>query len=522
MKGNKESLVFKFVVIFLIFTILTLFTNGVHTYAIQVRSYHQQCERDISQVANYLENLISSDGKTFAQLQDWWVDYVNEIYIPMDFDGNWTPAKEEFERQFSKKYPNETLDITISFQELDLETQKAWATWQYEYWLNVFEEARPAFNVKYTYYVLPRGDDGHFFWMIDALREPFENPTPETEGMIDLRDDYFDDIMDDYPNAKITWLTKEQTHSYDIYDNEYGKTYAYTVPFVFEGKIYGLIGVDIEVADVNKEILRHTFFQLLGMAGILIIAVLITVRFIYNRYIQKLILLQSSVRKYTNEKNPDIAQEIEASRKGNDEIALLTSQIAHMIRELENYIKSLFETNRELKNTKALAKEMNDLAIKDTLTGIRNKTAYDREVSRLSWQIAEGNIKFGLIMIDLNFLKRINDTYGHEKGDIAIKRLSTIVCHIFEHSPVFRIGGDEFIVILENTDYDNINTLLSIFNHTLEAEQHKPSCEPWERVSAAIGVAFFEKGKDEGVENVFKRADKAMYENKKAMKATRD
>ena len=57
-------------------------------------------------------------------------------------------------------------------------------------------------------------------------------------------------------------------------------------------------------------------------------------------------------------------------------------------------------------------------------------------------RIQKGEKKLGIAIVDLNFLKKINDTYGHEKGNLAIKKLCFIICHIFQHSPVFRIGGD--------------------------------------------------------------------------------
>ena len=55
--------------------------------------------------------------------------------------------------------------------------------------------------------------------------------------------------------------------------------------------------------------------------------------------------------------------------------------------------------------------------------------------------------------IDLNNLKTINDTYGHDKGNIAIMKLANMICEVFSKSPVFRIGGDEFAVILFKKDY---------------------------------------------------------------------
>ena len=73
-------------------------------------------------------------------------------------------------------------------------------------------------------------------------------------------------------------------------------------------------------------------------------------------------------------------------------------------------------------------------------------------------------INFGIAMIDLNNLKVINDTYGYEEGNYAIKKLCEIVCSVFSHSLVFRIGGDEFVVILKGADqkmYENKNEMKS-------------------------------------------------------------
>ena len=521
MNKKTDSLVFKVALIFAIFTLVTVSISGIHTYVVQTNSYREQSKTSIVQIATHLESLLQADAYNFKRFQNWWIKNVDEVFIPLDFDGNIAPARLEFDRQFSAKYPGKVFDVDIPLEDLDFETQKAWAIWYYELWLDIFESARTSFNVPYTYYILPCGEDQHLFWMIDALREPFEDPTPEQEGMIDLADDYFDSHLYDYPNAERIWNSGRQTYGYDTYDNDYGKTYAYYVPFIVDGAILGLIGVDIEIATVNKKILKLSLITVGGQSAIMLFATLFVLLFIYRSYIQKLVHLQFCVLKYTHKKDPSIAEEIKQIQSGKDEITVLSAQISAMILEIENYIKNLFKTNEKLKTTEALAKEMNELAIKDPLTGIRNKTAYDREVSRLTWQIHQGQTDFGIAMIDLNYLKHINDTFGHEQGNKAIKSLSKIICHIFEHSPVFRIGGDEFVVILENSDFNNINSLYAEFLRVMEVEKKHTESKPWETVSAAIGVAIFESGRDRTVQNVFERADKAMYNFKRAMKANR-
>ena len=189
--------------------------------------------------------------------------------------------------------------------------------------------------------------------------------------------------------------------------------------------------------------------------------------------------------------------------------------------DMNSNINNLIDTKVALKETEDKANTLQALATKDSLTGIRNKTAYDHEVVKLEEDLADGFNEFGLAMVDLNFLKRTNDTYGHEKGNISIRRLCMLVCEIFEHSPVFRIGGDEFIVILKNRDYRNVDSLITDFNNHLTKVQKDDSLQPWEQISAAIGYAKFDKKIDSTVGDVFKRADKAMYDRKIEMKAER-
>ena len=143
-------------------------------------------------------------------------------------------------------------------------------------------------------------------------------------------------------------------------------------------------------------------------------------------------------------------------------------------------------------------------------------------MKQMEADLADGFNEFGLAMVDLNFLKKTNDTYGHEKGNISIRRLCMLVCEIFEHSPVFRIGGDEFIIVLKNHDYRGVDNLIKAFNSRLKQYQDDETLKPWEQISAAIGYAKFDKKTDKTVEDVFKRADKAMYERKVEMKAVRE
>jgi diguanylate cyclase (GGDEF)-like protein len=129
---------------------------------------------------------------------------------------------------------------------------------------------------------------------------------------------------------------------------------------------------------------------------------------------------------------------------------------------------------------------------------------------------------FGIAVIDMNFLKRVNDIYGHEQGNVAIRKLCDVTTQVFSNSPVYRVGGDEFVVILKGVDLENVDSLIEQFNAKLGSLKKDEHLEPWEKISAAIGFAAFDPATDASVENVFRRADRAMYARKKQMKGVRE
>ena len=199
----------------------------------------------------------------------------------------------------------------------------------------------------------------------------------------------------------------------------------------------------------------------------------------------------------------------------NDEIGDMSIRLNDMVARLK-------QTLTKLKDTEEQADAMAELASRDSLTGIRNKTAYDKYIESNRETFLSGDEGFGFVMIDLNYLKKTNDTYGHDKGNISIIKLCKTVCEIFDHSPVFRIGGDEFIVVLKGRDYGNIEKLMRTFHERTAGFEKDASLQPWEKVSAAIGYALYDKEIDNGIEDVFKRADEAMYECKTSMRAHRE
>ncbi len=167
---------------------------------------------------------------------------------------------------------------------------------------------------------------------------------------------------------------------------------------------------------------------------------------------------------------------------------------------------------------KAHSERMRQLAYKDSLTGVRNKTAYDLETSVLDSEIENDSASFGIVVFDVNDLKTANDLYGHEQGDKVIREGCMRICKAFPHSPVYRIGGDEFVAVLEGDELERVEERLYHFEGLgrINASEAKTTQDI---VRVAYGAAIYDEEKDENVQDVFNRADASMYTMKELMKS---
>ena len=177
--------------------------------------------------------------------------------------------------------------------------------------------------------------------------------------------------------------------------------------------------------------------------------------------------------------------------------------------ELEEMLRREQQKERELDSAR-------QLAYTDSLTGVKSSHAYVEMEKEIDQRIRQGNLKeFGIVVFDLNNLKQTNDTRGHEAGDQLIQSACRMICRRFKHSPVYRIGGDEFVAVLEGDDYRNRKALLDEFDHIVEMNRQAG------KVVVASGLATFRPGTDNSYRKVFERADQRMYIRKSALKAAK-
>ncbi|MBD3814938.1 MAG: GGDEF domain-containing protein [Halothiobacillus sp.] len=179
----------------------------------------------------------------------------------------------------------------------------------------------------------------------------------------------------------------------------------------------------------------------------------------------------------------------------------VAQSIAFALRNTLLFQKALFEANQ------------------DPLTGLKNRRVFDSEVAREQARFVRYNIKSSLVVMDLNGLKSINDTWGHDVGDRAIRLFADGLQQVLRDTDqAFRFGGDEFCAILPSTNLYGAKKMAERLDSWLAA--HELSLPSRERITVrtAFGLAETEKNSDE--KDWFRRADQSLYHNKLKHKRT--
>ena len=204
-----------------------------------------------------------------------------------------------------------------------------------------------------------------------------------------------------------------------------------------------------------------------------------------------------------------------------DNLFIILTVIAVILFVIVLLLLHNIRANKMILEKEDQVKDLNRKAYVDPLTMVRNKSAYNEYIKKLQDQLDRDEvIDLAIGIFDCNDLKSINDQYGHEKGDIYIKNACSMICKVFGHSPVFRIGGDEFAIILMNSDFSNRDELVAQLDKK-QNERNAVVKSIWERVHIAHGIAVYDHELDDELGDTARRADKFMYDNKRKMKNTK-
>ncbi len=199
----------------------------------------------------------------------------------------------------------------------------------------------------------------------------------------------------------------------------------------------------------------------------------------------------------------------------SDDVDIIDSRSIQRYQSKACNAMNAFRKNQEMAHLNA---ELVKLSQLDALTSVKSRTAFfSREIELEERIKTDKNFEFAFAMFDINNLKIVNDTLGHDAGDQYIKNCCKLICDTFKYSSVYRIGGDEFVAVLTSKDYRDMNRLFEQFEKSLE-QYNREDIPPEERISIAHGVCVYNPKESDTIQDILKTADARMYENKKIMK----
>lgn len=188
-----------------------------------------------------------------------------------------------------------------------------------------------------------------------------------------------------------------------------------------------------------------------------------------------------------------------------------TMRLIHEYKDGDEYIIiGILNVDKTVRKQKAV----DEKAHMDILTGVQNKNAYRELEEKYQILLDEtDDLKFGIVVCDVNNLKVINDTIGHKAGDELLQDVVNLLVSIFLHSTIYRVGGDEFVVFLEEQDYQERLELFENLRQEIIRNQNNG-----EGPVVATGMSIYKRETDKKISDVFERADEEMYADKKKLK----
>ena len=394
-------------------------------------------------------------------------------------------------------------------------------------------------------------DDG-FFWILEGKNQVRNKNIFEKQPLTPLRQYARDDIERvgwyyiPLATGKPTWTPPYFNKNAGIY------MISYVIPIFYNQKLLYLVGMDIDMNYIIEEVktlsmynhgkaylmdsqgraIYHPDYPVgtkipddsnsqiveMGLRNGITLAIInatdeterdrndLAVRLILAALFVSILLSLISIRISSGIIQP-LLQVNEAAKKiadGHLEVVIdYNSQ-----NELGSMVQSIHE----------MVKKLDGYMYRDKMTGMKNNSAYILAVKILNDRIASGeDFTFGVIVFDVNSLKYVNDNYGHDAGNELICRAVEMINTVFNYLPTYRTGGDEFVTIIEDADYESCDEMLDVFAERAKSEFIQLGDEQF-HVSVAYGLGIYIPGEDKSFKEVFKRADDEMYVNKQIIK----
>ncbi len=199
-----------------------------------------------------------------------------------------------------------------------------------------------------------------------------------------------------------------------------------------------------------------------------------------------------------------------AIRKALDvEESMRRAELSARLAEREQAARILAEKNAQLTTmNERLARS----AVTDALTGLANRRRLTEVLTTFDARLSRREVGYGIIILDIDHFKRINDTWGHPVGDAVLRWVATgLRALVREEDRVFRFGGEEMVIIMDDPKPQHVEALAERVRANLESRPFEVSPGVTHRVTASLGAALARRGMDRNWEQVLNRADQALY-----------
>jgi len=201
----------------------------------------------------------------------------------------------------------------------------------------------------------------------------------------------------------------------------------------------------------------------------------------------------------------------------NDDYSLvisLTSKKPSDISDTNQYIPSIknyLEAAKPVIESRILTDKLRETALKDALTGLYNRRFLEEFIDKLVKQAQRRNEIYAVLMLDIDFFKKVNDTYGHDVGDKVIAALGNILRKSIRESDLaIRYGGEEFVVLLQNATREGAMRVAQLINENFAALSFDVGAGETMKKTLSIGIAIFPEDAD-SIWKCIKLADTALY-----------
>jgi len=203
----------------------------------------------------------------------------------------------------------------------------------------------------------------------------------------------------------------------------------------------------------------------------------------------------------------------------NNDIALVLSMSAKSKKEMDiinanvSSIKNYFEAAKPVIESRILMDILRDTSLRDGMTGLYNRRFLEEFIDQVMHQANRNKETYSVLMLDIDFFKMVNDTYGHDIGDVVIQGLSKVILdNIRDADLAIRYGGEEFVVMLHNAQHEGAINVAQKIHDAFNALKFNVGNEVLQK-TISIGVAHFPDQGD-SIWKVIKFADTALYKAK--------